>query len=374
MHGPRHLLASRASATRPNRQLVLHLTIIGLLVFSVAQVVWWFYDQRHYAEATANQVRLLYSRDLIAAQKLADLGVAAPEITAMFPPLEIRDGNAAVSPAALAKVDQAQHQHVKQYAWESGFFLLVQAFAIAVLLGGLSSEARVRRRQDNLLALVSHQFKTSLASLQLSLETMLLRQPSAERARQLSRRMLDDLRRMENMVSKILDSARLDRGHVRLTRQRLFLDKVVRHTVAALDELARRENIVVSVAVPSGLQVHADPIAVDGVLRNLIENAIAAMAPMHGGTLSIIARSTRKGVQLEVQDTGIGFDPAQAPRLFEEFFRLDTTGGRDAAGTGLGLYIVKRFMHFDRGDVRAQSAGAGRGATFTVTWPAIQES
>ncbi len=356
----------RFSANPPR---LLHLTIMGLLVFSVVQVGWWFYDIRANALVNATAMKMVYGYDMLAAQRLLDRGSAPADIAAIFPHARIDSGKVTLAPEALQDLDQVTTARTTQYAWEGGFFLLVQACAIAVLWSGLSSETAIRRKQDNFLAMVSHQFKTPIASLQLSLETMLLRQLSPERIQQLSQRMLDDLRRMENMVSKILDSARLDRGRVQLNRERLFLAEAVRHVVAHLDDAARRGNITVHLSVPAALEITADPMAVDGVLRNLIENAIAAMGPTGGGSLDVSARATGAGVELAVRDTGIGFEPAEGPKLFEKFFRLDTAGGRDAAGTGLGLYIVQRFMHFEDGDVRAGSEGPGKGATFTVTWP-----
>ncbi len=350
---------------------LFHLTIIFLLVFSVVQVVWWLIDQRTYAASVSQEIKTLYGYDMLAAQKLAALGAPASEITAAFPHARVADGQVTLATEALSDLQARELARANQYAWESGFFLLVQALAIAVLWRGLRGEAEIRRKQDNFLAMVSHQFKTPLASLQLSLETMVMRQLSPDRFQQLSRRMLDDLRRMENMVSKILDTARLDRGRMTLNKERLFLGEAVRHVLGNLEDAARRENISFDVALPADLEVYADPMAVDGVLRNLIENAIAAMVPTKGGKLSIAAhRHGASGIELQVRDTGVGFEPAQAPKLFDKFFRLDTAGGRDAAGTGLGLFIVQRFMHFENGNVRAHSEGPGKGATFTVTWPA----
>lgn len=354
---------------------LLHMAIIFLQVFSVAQVVWWFVDQRIYAESNAHQLRTLYGYDVAAAQRLTALGVPPEEITAIFPHAEVVDGEARLKPEAIEAVNADQAAHVNQYAWESGFFLLVQALAILVLWRGLSSEAEIRRKQDNFLALVSHQFKTPIASLQLSLETMLRRPPTPERFQQLSMRMLDDLRRMQNMVAKILDSARLDRGRLQLNKERLSLAEAVRHVISTLDDQARRENVTFDLDIAQGLDVRADPIAIDTVLRNLVENAMSAMTPKGGGVIRIKGRKAGAETELEISDTGIGFEPAQGPKLFEKFFRIDNHGGRDAAGTGLGLFIVQRFMHFENGHVRAHSEGAGKGATFTVSWPALaQES
>ncbi len=218
-----------------NTPRLLHLTIMGLLLFSVVQVGWWFYDIRENAQVNATAMKMVYGYDMLAAQKLVDQGMGADQIAAVFPYARIENGKVSLAVEALDDLNQATRARMTQYAWEGGFFLLVQACAIAVLWGGLTSETAIRRKQDSFLAMVSHQFKTPIASLQLSLETMMLRELSPERFQQLSRRMLDDLHRMENMVSKILDSARLDRGRVQLNRERLFLLEHGPNVVARLD-------------------------------------------------------------------------------------------------------------------------------------------
>jgi signal transduction histidine kinase len=359
-----------ATTLRSDPIRFLHIVMIGLQVFAVAQVLWWLIDQRMVAAEHSHQVRTLYTYDVAAGQRMESAGIDASEITAIFPHLHVTGGEVGLRPEAVAALHEAQRSRVNQYTWESGFFLLVLAAGIAVLWRGLSGEAEVRRKQDNFLAMVSHQFKTPLASLQLSLETMLRRQLSPERFQQLSHRMLDDLRRMENMVAKILDSARLDRGRVQLNRERIGMAEAVRHVLANVEDIAKRENVTFAVDIPADLELYADPVATDGVLRNLIDNAIAAVAPMKGGAIVISGRRHGGAVEIAVKDSGIGFEPADADRLFEKFVRLDTAGGRDAAGTGLGLYIVRRFMHFENGEAKAHSDGPGKGATFTVTWPA----
>lgn len=359
-----------ATTLRSDPLRFLHIVMIALQAFSVAQVVWWLVDQHAYVEERTSLVLTLYNYDVAAGQRLEAAGVSSSEITAIFPHLQVIGNEVSVKPEALAELDENRRSHERQYAWESGFFLVVLAAGIAVLWRGLSGEAEVRRKQDNFLAMVSHQFKTPLASLQLSLETMLRRQLSPERFQQLSQRMLDDLRRMENMVAKILDSARLDRGRVLLNRERIGVAEAVRHVLANVEELAKRENVAFNLDIPADLDVFADAVATDGVVRNLIDNAIAAVAPLKGGVITITGRRDGAAVELSVRDNGIGFNPAEAERLFEKFVRLDTAGGRDAAGTGLGLYIVRRFMHFENGDAKAHSDGPGKGATFTVTWPA----
>jgi signal transduction histidine kinase len=126
--------------------------------------------------------------------------------------------------------------------------------------------------------------------------------------------------------------------------------------------------------VPDGLQVLADPLAVDVVVRNLLENALAAVAPVGGGKIQLVSRRVGAEVELSVRDSGLGFRAADQSRLFEKFSRLHPAGGSSYYGTGLGLYIVKRLMQLLGGRVTARSDGLGKGAEFVLVWPHAEPS
>jgi signal transduction histidine kinase len=134
----------------------------------------------------------------------------------MMPGVAVNGKRASLSAEVDQMLTSEEHRRINQYAWEGGFFLLALALCNAVIFRALRAEARVRQEQDNFLALVSHQFKTPLASLQLSLETMAMRALSPEQSRTLIDRMLSDLGRMEAMVTQILESNRLERGRIDL--------------------------------------------------------------------------------------------------------------------------------------------------------------
>jgi signal transduction histidine kinase len=240
---------------------------------------------------------------------------------------------------------------------------------IAVIARALRAETHVLEEQDSFLALVSHQFKTPLASLQLSLETLALRAPTPQAARTLIDRMLADLARMELMVTQILESARLERGRVEFKSEPLELAGAVARVVTQLEERARQERVRISSDIAAGLHVASDPLALDVVVRNVLENALAAVASAGGGSIALTARALAGEVELSVRDSGVGFPPADGARLFEKFTRLP--GSRAGHyGTGLGLFIVRRLMELARGRVSAHSEGVGRGASFVLTWPA----
>jgi signal transduction histidine kinase len=246
----------------------------------------------------------------------------------------------------------------------------VLALCVGVIWRALRAETEVLQEQDSFLALVSHQFKTPLASLQLSLETMAKRQLSAEQSRTLIERMLADLTRMETMVSRILDSVRLERGRVDLKSEPVELAAAVGRVVTQFEERARQERIALTADVPRGLTVLADPLAVDVVVRNLLENALAAVAAVSGGSVMFAARAANGEIELSVRDSGVGFRADDSARLFKKFSRLHPGGGGSCNGTGLGLFIVRRLMQLTGGRVSAHSVGVGQGALFVLAWPA----
>lgn len=348
---------------------LFQVTALALVVVAAVQVGWWLFDQRSYAIEKVRDSRALYSQQVAAAQALLESGTSPEQVKAMLPGIAIDGKHASLSPDVDATLMSEEHKRINQYAWEGGFFLLALGLCNGVIFRALRAEARVRQEQDNFLALVSHQFKTPLASLQLSLETMALRPLSADQSRILIDRMLADLARMEAMVTQILESNRLERGRINLRIEPIELAGAVGRVVANLTERATQERINISSDIARGLYVMADPLALDVVVRNLLENAIAAVAPVGGGTISLIARRTEGEVELLVRDSGVGFRPADGSKLFEKFTRLHPGGGSSYFGTGLGLYIVRRLMQLAGGRVSAHSEGVGQGAQFTLVWP-----
>jgi signal transduction histidine kinase len=349
---------------------VFQLTALVLVVISVVQVGGWVVDQRDTAVTRMQESQELYSKEVAAAQALLDGGKSAADVRTLLPRVTVENGKAAPTPDVLASFEEEKEKRIRRYVWESGFFLVALAVCIAVIWRALRAEARVLQEQDNFLALVSHQFKTPLASLQLSLETMSMRQLSPPDQRSLIDRMLADLARMEGLVTRILDSVRLERGRVDLRNEPIDLAVAVTRVVGQLTERAARERITFSVDVPKGLELLADPLAVDVVIRNLIENAVAAVAPVGGGAITLNGRRLANEVELSVRDSGVGFRSEDSARLFQKFSRLHPGGGSSYYGTGLGLFIVRRMMQLAGGRVTAHSDGVGQGAQFTLAWPA----
>jgi signal transduction histidine kinase len=351
---------------------VFQLTALALVLVSAVQVGWWLYDQHEYTVEKVRAARVAYAEQTAAAQALLDSGASAQRVQQLLPGIIVSAGRAALAPQLTQALTSEENRRARQYAWEGGFFLLALAACIAVIARALRAETRVYAEQDSFLALVSHQFKTPLASLQLSLETLALRAPPPQAARTLIERMLADIARMELMVTQILESARLERGRVDFKSEPLQLAAAVARVVTGLEERARSERIAISSSIAADLYVVSDPLALDVVVRNVLENALAAVHSGGGtGSIAISARAGNGEVELSVQDSGVGFQPAEGARLFQKFTRLNSGAGY--YGTGLGLFIVRRLMELAQGRVSAHSDGVGQGARLTLTWPAAAQ-
>jgi two-component system sensor histidine kinase BaeS len=114
--------------------------------------------------------------------------------------------------------------------------------------------------------------------------------------------------------------------------------------------------------------VHADAVRLEQMVRNLVTNA-RQHTPAEG-RIEVRAERTGSRVRISVIDTGRGITPEHLPYVFDRFYRADVSRDRATGGAGLGLAIVRRLAEAQGGTVSAASAGADRGATFTIDLPA----
>ena len=341
---------------------------LALLAIATAQVAWWIADQVNLAEQERNELAALYEADAEAVSAMLAAG-ADPALTqrlkSLKPHLAINTaGRVRVHPAAKAALEAEVYSRINRYAWEGGFFLLVLLGGMAVLTRAIRQDARLRRRQQNFLATVSHEFKSPLASMRLSAETLALR-AADEDSRRLGRRLVEDGNRLLNMVDNLLDATRIDEGELKLRPAAVPLAEVAQTTLDQIGEAAAAHGIALRCEVPE-LHLQADREVLETVLHNLLDNAFKACVAGRGQAIAITAARQGKLAVIRVVDDGVGFAPDEAKRLFGKFYRLPES---QLPGSGLGLYIVARLTALSAASVAAQSAGPGEGAEVRLTWP-----
>ena len=352
----------------------LQLGFLALLVICVAQVAWWIADQAQLAGGERDRLAALYRAEAEAMTAMLGNAPAAAQAERMlrdaFPHLEIESGLATVRDTATTLLEDDAASRINRYAWEGGFFLLVLLAGMAILTRAIRFDADLRRRQQNFLASVSHEFKSPLASMRLSAETLMLRAPDPD-SRHLGQRLLEDGERLLRMVDNLLDTAQLEDGRLHLQPESISVRAVVEAAVADYEDLARAHGITISQDVPREVAIEADRVAIETVLRNLLDNAIKACLDGDGDHVGIHASASADGrsISLHIADDGVGFPPGDATKLFGKFYRQAQNPRRASPGSGLGLYLVGRLTKLSGATASAASGGLGRGAEFTVVWP-----
>ena len=357
-----------------NGTRAFQISLLLLLIISAAQVSWWIVDQARRTEALRARLTELYTGDARAAEELHRLGADEARLKRLFPHLEVdTSGKIVVSPEALESLRLQRVRWLNQYGWEGGFFLVVLVVSMVAVWRALHQDKALRRRQQNFVATVSHEFKSPLASLRLSAETLSLRELPHDRILKVTDRMTADVERMEDMVSKILDSSHLEQGRITLYPEPIGLSTAVERVVEELENHITSTGVDIHVDIPPDLEIHADPVGVRTVLRNLLDNALKAVAVKGQGNVWVRAARDQQFVHLRLEDDGIGFHPKDSRHLFEKFYRPGSELRRPRSGQGLGLYIVRRFIELEKGRVSADSKGVGKGAVFEIWWPLAEE-
>ena len=146
------------------RLLFVRWGFAALLVISVAQLGWWMLDQVWFTDEVRSQLARLHEERLAIAEALLGAGVPDAEVESLIDDVHVRDGVAELDRTVLPRLETQRRSRLNRYLWEGAFFLAVLLAALSMIARVLRQEARLRRRQDNFLAAVSHEFKSPLAA------------------------------------------------------------------------------------------------------------------------------------------------------------------------------------------------------------------
>lgn len=231
----------------------------------------------------------------------------------------------------------------------------------------LTELRRLERVRRDFVANVSHELRTPISIIAATSETLLdgaIEDP--ELAREFTAAVGRHAHRVGNLVNDLLSLSRIESGRFPLQLTSLDVAEAARRVAAAAVERRPARERPIEVDVPPGLQVIADHQALDHVLSNLAENAVA-YTDIDDRVL-IRARATKKWVHIEVIDEGPGIPDVHRDRIFERFYRVDRGRSRDMGGTGLGLAIARHLTGLMHGTLEL-STNKPSGCDFTVRLP-----
>ena len=217
--------------------------------------------------------------------------------------------------------------------------------------------------KDEFLANVSHELRTPLTLILGPLEDVLKGRAGPQSTQELTLAHQSALK-LNSLVTELLLLARIQAGQLKLSTEQTDVAELVKHAADAFAPLSQRKKITLSVnAAPA--QVPLDPRRVEFVLSNLLSNAFK-FTP-EGGTIELSVEPREKTVDVRVRDSGVGIAKEQLPKIFERFTKFEAKAAPGAAGTGIGLAVVKEIVELHGGTVTVSSE-PGQGTTFTLSF------
>jgi signal transduction histidine kinase/CheY-like chemotaxis protein len=223
------------------------------------------------------------------------------------------------------------------------------------------------RLKDEFLATLSHEIRTPLNAV-VGWTRILLSRPVDPPTLQNALHVIDrNARAQSRLVEDMLDMARIVTGKLRLDMAPMDLLTAITAAIDVVAPAAAAKGVRIHASLGDGPRaIVADADRVQQIAWNLLSNAVKFTPP--GGTVEVIVPDDLP-VRLVVKDTGQGISPDFLPFVFERFRQANASTNRTEGGLGLGLALVRQLVELHGGMIRAESAGRGQGAVFTVTFP-----
>jgi signal transduction histidine kinase len=247
---------------------------------------------------------------------------------------------------------------------------LAQAFndMTAQLQAAQLQQHRLDEMRKNLIAWVSHDLQTPLASMQVIVEALaegVVTDPNTQQ-RYLSM-LQKDIRDLSELIDDLFQMTQLDAGGLALDLNQSSLVDLLSDTLESFQAQASKQGIALSASItPDVGMVMMDTSRIGRVLNNLISNALRHTKS--GGQVQLIAEREAGLVRIKVADSGEGITPEDLPYVFDQFYRGEKSRSRQTGGVGLGLAIARGIVEAHGGEISVESQ-LGSGSTFCFTLP-----
>ena len=243
-------------------------------------------------------------------------------------------------------------------------------FGVSLLIGiwliqrSFIRELETKERQNNFLLSITHELKSPLTAINLSLETLIRRKFDQETVNDIAGSALTESHRLEKLINDLLLASRLDHSY-HFCMAKFDLSALTSDTIFRYND--KSESVNISSNIQAGIEIIGDSKALEKVITNLLENAIK-----YGDKSPIdveLSKATHNSYAvLKVKDNGPGIPVKERQKIFQKFYRMGSEHTRTSKGTGLGLYIIKKISEGHQGTVSFQE-NKPKGSIFEVKLP-----
>jgi signal transduction histidine kinase/ActR/RegA family two-component response regulator len=229
------------------------------------------------------------------------------------------------------------------------------------------------RQKDEFLATLSHELRTPLTPI-ISCTHLLDAEPSLGPDERKSVQVIDrNARALSRMIDELLDLSIVTNRKLRLIRERTEMNEWTRATLETIrPDWEKKELEMQFIPANKPIDLDIDSTRLAQVLTNLMTNAIKYTDT--GGRITVRVSTGGDGVRIAVSDNGAGLSKSEIGRIFEMFHQSRTPHTQSVGGLGVGLTVARAIAELHGGGLLAESAGQGKGATFTLWLPRLTES
>jgi signal transduction histidine kinase len=228
------------------------------------------------------------------------------------------------------------------------------------------------RAKDDFLAVLSHELRTPLTPVLMAATALHEDETVPADVREQLGMIRRNVALEARLIDDLLDLTRITRGKLVLRVEPCDVHSLLQHTVEIVREHAREKQIAMTLELEAARHhLDGDPARLQQVFWNLLRNAVKFTPPL--GSIRVRSFNEAGELGVAVTDNGAGFDPEAAERIFEPFVQTGSSEQVRAEGLGLGLAIARAVVQVHEGAIRAESAGPGQGATFTVRLPRAKD-
>jgi two-component system sensor histidine kinase CiaH len=318
----------------PNRAIVICWL---LLIYVLAALIWWY-------------IALNLQNNQMASNRLELLNHDDPHY--------------------IEKAEKINSDHKRlatAYKSEGLTFILVILAGAVFLRSAVMRQIRIQRQQQNFMMAITHELKTPISIAKLNMETLQKYHLDESKKEKILKSSLQEINRLNTLTGNILVSAQLEGGSYLLNKEELNFSQVVEDSCQ--DFVSRFPTRPWKNEIEPGLFVSGDPLLMQILVNNLIENAVKYTSL--SSSISIILKKDADQGILEIRDEGVGIPKKEHKRIFQKFYRVGNEDTRTTQGTGLGLYLCRKITE-DHKMRLLVSDNQPEGTIFTVRFNLFQ--
>lgn len=238
-----------------------------------------------------------------------------------------------------------------------------------LLLRDITREKSLEEERDEFISVVSHELRTPITISEGNISNALVvAQKKTDRSLIIKtlKAAHEQIVFLSDMINDLSTLSRAERGKLTLELESINMRELLNELYSGYKETAAEKKLALHLEIDPSLEcINSSKLYVGEVLQNLITNAIKYTDE---GDVSITARKVPKGIEVAVQDSGIGISKTDREKIFDKFFRSEDYRTRQNNGTGLGLYVTMKLLRLLHADIDVKSE-MNKGSTFTVTFP-----